>query len=216
MTSDAQKIALLEEFRHYLDEADLSAISDDGQPDLAALFTELAGLKSEVKTQARQFKNALDTLSSALVTVQADNQALAAELTAHSGQQQQQRVQLLRPLLLDMVDLYDRLSTGLGVLQHYRPVSSLFRHSKKQDVRFIGSFRQGQELSLKRFEQVLQHQRVYPIDCVGKPFDPHRMNTVEIGRNNTLANGIVLEELRKGFLFEDQVLRLAEVKVNKL
>jgi len=29
-------------------------------------------------------------------------------------------------------------------------------------------------------------------------------------------NGIVLEELRTGFMFEDQVLRLAEVKVNKL
>ena len=46
--------------------------------------------------------------------------------------------------------------------------------------------------------------------------DPHTMNAVEIDRDPKIDNGIVLEELRKGFLFEDQVLRIAEVKVNKL
>ena len=216
MTIDAQKIQLLEEFQHYLEHADLAQITGDEEPDLMTLFSELAGLKSEVKAEARQFKNTLDTLTDALTTVQRDNQAMAAELVAYSERLKHQRREVLRPMLLDIVDLYDRLNTGLGVLQHYRPVNSLFNHSKKQDVRFINSFRKGQELTHKRFEQLLQRHRVYPIDCLGKILDPRTMNTVEIGRNNKLDNGIVLEELRKGFLFEDQVLRLAEVKVNKL
>jgi len=216
MTTDAQKNLLLEEFQHYLEHADLNPITGDEQPDLATLFGELAGLKNEVKTEARQFKNTLDTLSDALATVQRDNQAMAAELATYTERLQRHRHEVLRPILLDIVDLYDRLSAGLDVLQHYRPVSSLFKHSKQQDVRFITSFRQGQELTLKRFEQLLQRHRVYPIACIGKMLDPRTMNTVEIGRNTTLDNGIVLEELRKGFLFEDQVLRLAEVKVNKL
>jgi len=216
MTTDAQKNLLLEEFQHYLEHADLNPITGDEQPDLATLFGELAGLKNEVKTEARQFKNTLDTLSDALATVQRDNQAMAAELATYTERLQRHRHEVLRPILLDIVDLYDRLSAGLDVLQHYRPVSSLFKHSKQQDVRFITSFHQGQELTLKRFEQLLQRHRVYPIACIGKMLDPRTMNTVEIGRNTTLDNGIVLEELRKGFLFEDQVLRLAEVKVNKL
>jgi len=41
------------------------------------------------------------------------------------------------------------------------------------------------------------------------------MTAVEIAHDAKLDNGIVIEELRKGFLFGDQVLRLAEVKVNK-
>jgi len=216
MTTDAQKDRLLEEFQHYLEHADLAQITAGEQPDLATLFGELAGLKGEVKAEARQFKNTLDTLSDALAIVQRDNQALAAELATYTERLQHHRHEVLRSILLDSVDLYDRLGAGLDVLQHYRPVSSLFKHSKQQDVRFISSFRQGQELTLKRFEQLLQRHRVYPIACVGKMLDPRTMNTVEIGCNTQFDNGIVLEELRKGFLFEDQVLRLAEVKVNKL
>lgn len=71
-------------------------------------------------------------------------------------------------------------------------------------------------MTLKRFEQLLQRHQVYAIDCVGKPLDPRTMSAVEISQDPKLDNGIVIEELRKGFLFENNVLRLAEVKVNKL
>ena len=83
-------------------------------------------------------------------------------------------------------------------------------------MRFIESFGKGQEITLKRFEQWLQRQFVHPINCIGQLFDAHTMTTLEIGHDPQLENGIVLEELRKGFLFDDQILRLAEVKVNKL
>lgn len=216
MISESQKENLLHEIAAYLDNFELISHSTDEKPDLASLFAELAGLKSEVKIEARQFKTALDTLSDALNCVGNANQALTSELDAYAVRLQQHRLEILRPLLLEMVDLYDRLSIGLDVLHHYHPVASLFKKSREQDVRFIMSFRQGQELSLKRFEQVLQKQRVYPITCLGKMLDPHTMNAVEIDRDPKIDNGIVLEELRKGFLFEDQVLRIAEVKVNKL
>jgi molecular chaperone GrpE len=42
------------------------------------------------------------------------------------------------------------------------------------------------------------------------------MSAVEICQDPKLDNGMVVEELRKGFIFEENVLRLAEVKVNKL
>ena len=70
-------------------------------------------------------------------------------------------------------------------------------------------------MTLKRFEQLLQRHNVQAIDCIGKLLDPCTMSAVEIDRNPKLENGIVIEELRKGFLFEGNVLRLAEVKVNK-
>ena len=71
-------------------------------------------------------------------------------------------------------------------------------------------------MTLKRFDQLLQRHNVQAIDCIGKLLDPSTMSAVEIDRNPKLENGIVIEELRKGFLFEGNVLRLAEVKVNKL
>ncbi|MFA5921740.1 MAG: nucleotide exchange factor GrpE [Methylococcaceae bacterium] len=213
--SDTQKNRLLEEFQSYLEQADLAHTLSAEQPDLTMLLSEMAGLKSEVKAESRHFKTTLDTLSNALTTLQTDNKALADELSAHNERLQQMRSETLRIVLLDIVDIYDRLIVGFGVLQNYHPVSSLFSHSKKQDVRFINSFKKGQSMTLRRFEQLLQRYNVYAIDCVGKLLDPHTMSAVEITQDPKLANGIVIEELRKGFLFEENVLRLAEVKVNK-
>jgi molecular chaperone GrpE len=214
--SDTQKNRLLEEFEAYLEQTDLAHTLSAEQPDLSTLLSEMAVLRSEVKAESRHFKTTLDTLSDALTTVQTANQALAVELSAHSEQLQQMRSETLRMLLLDIVDIYDRLTGGFGVLQNYQPVSSLFNHSKKQDIRFIKSFKDGQSITLKRFEQLLQRHNVSPIDCIGKLLDPRTMSAVEIDHDPKLDNGIVIDELRKGFLFENHVLRLAEVKVNKL
>jgi molecular chaperone GrpE len=199
-----------------LEQTDFAHLTAIDQPDLTALFSDLAGLKSEIKAESRQFKATLDTLSEALATLKADNQALKEELSAAAERIRQQQLDVQRAILLDIIDIYDRLGEAYRTLQSYRPIDSLFNHSKKEDVRFIESFGKGQEITLKRFEQWLQRRRVYPIDCLGKPFDARTMNTLEIGHDPQLENGIVLEELRKGFLFEEQILRLAEVKVNKL
>jgi len=214
--SDTQKNRLLEEFQTYLEQTDLAHTLSAEQPDLSTLLGEMAGLKSEVKAEARHFKATLDTLSDALTALQTDNKALADELGTHGERLQSARSETLRAVLLELVDIYDRLTVGFGVLLSYNPVSSLFSHSAKQDVRFIESFKEGQAMTLKRFEQLLQRHQVYAIDCVGKLLDPRTMSAVEIDHNPKLDNGMVIEELRKGFLFEDQVLRLAEVKVNKL
>jgi molecular chaperone GrpE len=215
--SDAQKNRILEEFQHYLEQADLAPpITVTEQPDLCTLLSELAGLKTEVKAESRQFKNTLDTLAGALSTLQTGNKALSEDLAGYPARLQQQRSEVLRAVLLDIVDIHDRLGAGLTVLNNYSPVDALFKHSQKQDVRFVESFKEGQAMLLKRFDQLLQRYRISPIECIGKPLDPRAMNAVETGRDATLGNGIVIEELRKGYLFEDQVLRLAEVKVNKL
>ena len=213
--SDTQKNRLLEEFQAYLEQTDLAHILSAEQPDLSTLLGEMAGLKSEVKAESRHFKTTLDALSNSLTTLQTDNKALADELALHGERLQQMRNETLHAVMLEAVDIYDRLTAGFEVLQNYQPVSSLFSHSKKQDIRFIKSFKEGQSMTLKRFDQLLQRHNVQAIDCIGKLLDPCTMSAVEIDRNPKLENGIVIEELRKGFLFEGNVLRLAEVKVNK-
>ena len=215
MSTETQKSNLLDDFQKYLEQHKLDSFTPDEQPDLNTLFSEMTGLKAEVKAESRQFKNTLDTLSSALNTVQEDNQILSTELAGYGERLQQQQDEIMRTMLLDMVDIYDRLSTGLAVLQNYRPVESVFKKSRKKDVHFIKRFIEGQGMTVKRFEQILQSYHVQVVDCVGKLLDPVTMTAVRTGQDPTFENGLVLQELRKGFLFQDQVLRLAEVKVNK-
>jgi len=215
MTTEAQKIELLEQFQKHLQQSSLDLSPVAQQPDLFSLLSELASLKSEVKAESRQFKNTLDTLSSALTTVQEDKAHLSKELSLTRKSLEQQQDKVMRTLLLEFIDIYDSLLSASNVLQNYQPVSTLFKSSRKKDIAFIKRFEEGQLMSLKRFTQLLQRYQVRPIECVGKLLDPTKMHAVETMSNHDLDNGVVVDELRTGFLYKDQVLRLAEVKVNK-
>jgi molecular chaperone GrpE len=216
MTTEVQKNELLEDFQAYLQQSQPELFASVEQPDLHTLLAEITGLKTEVKAESRQFKNTLDTLGSALDTVQEDNKVLANELAASAERFKELQSERLRTMLLEMVDLYDRLHIGVEVLQNYRPVNALFKHSRQKDVRFIERFRQGQEMTTRRFEQLLQRYQVSTVNCIDQLLNPETMTAVATGENSKLANGMVLEELRTGFLYQGQVLRLAEVKVNKI
>ncbi|MCK5190606.1 MAG: nucleotide exchange factor GrpE [Methylococcales bacterium] len=216
MTTDAEKSELLEDFQKYLDQSDLESIATNAQPDLKTLLSELTGLKTEVKVETRQFKNTLDTLSSALTTVQEDNKSLSAERAENLQRLEKQHAETIRIMLLDFIDIYDRLAIGGEMLQNYQPVESLFKSSRKKDIHFIKRFAQGQVMTVKRLDQLLQRYQVSPIECVGELFDPVTMRAVETSCLPKLENGMVLEELRKGFIYQGQVLRLAEVRVNKI
>ena len=216
MTTDVEKNELLEDFQKYLDQSDLESIATNAQPDLKTLLSELTGLKTEVKVETRQFKNTLDTLSTALTSVQEDNKSLSAERAENLQRLEKQHAETMRTMLLDFIDIYDRLAIGGDILQNYRPVKSLFKNSRKKDIHFIKRFAQGQVMTVKRLDQLLQRYQVSPIDCVGELLDPVTMRAVETSCFPKLENGMVLEELRKGFMYQGQVLRLAEVRVNKI
>ncbi len=216
MSTDSEKKELLDEFQQYLEATQPLQELAYSAPDLHSLLAELTALKGEVKAEARQFKKTLDSLSTALATVEADNQILATELAASAERFEQQKMEMQRSMLLEMIDIYDRLSLGGELLRNYQPVKSFFKKSRKKDVRFIKRFAEGQLMAIKRFEQVLENYQVRAMACVGELLDPRTMTAVATAQDKHFANGVVLEELRKGFLFQNQILRLAEVKVNKI
>ncbi|MGR9054104.1 MAG: nucleotide exchange factor GrpE [Gammaproteobacteria bacterium] len=216
MTLDERKNELLDEFREYLEHSRLEQAAEQETVDLATLLAEMASLRTEVKAESRQFKTTLETLSTALGAVQEDNKTLAAELASKLELQQQREQEILRAVLLDIVDLYDRLRHSFDVMERYRPVEALFKRSHDKDVRFIASLKEGQTITLRRFDQLLQNYQIRPMECVGRLLDPVTMSAVETAQDPNVDNGVVIEELRTGFLFRDQVLRLAEVKVNKV
>jgi len=53
------------------------------------------------------------------------------------------------------------------------------------------------------------------MQLVGLPFDPRRARVVATQAGSSAADGTVLEEVRTGFLWDDQVLRTADVIVSK-
>ncbi len=187
---DNKKAELLTEFETYLHQT-VDDIEDTNTIDLFALFTELAALRNEVKLESRQVKKALDVFK-----------------------QNNQDRQLMRHLLLDLLEVYDRLYAGMLSLNNYKP--SFFSLFCKREIRLIVSIKEGQAMTLRRFEQELAKYKVFPIEVLNKTLDPHLMRAVEVDKQVKIDNAIVTGELRKGFMWENEILRLAEVKVNKI
>ena len=66
----------------------------------------------------------------------------------------------------------------------------------------------------KHFIRALEKQGLKEIDCMGKMFDPELEECLAKENNKEKEDGIVLEEIQKGYLLNEKVLRTAKVKVN--
>jgi len=211
-----QKAALLEAFGTYLDKLDEQAPEPATENDLFSLFSELAALRIEAKTGSRQVNAALEQCREAFGLLGQAQGQLERGLEQSRQDLSAARRAALKPLLLELLDLHDRLAVGQAALERYRPLKGWFRiKSRKQDVQFINSIQQGQAMTLRRLEETLSRHNVRPLETLGKAADPHTMSVVDLDHRPDLENGVVTAELRKGFLWGGETLRLAEVKANK-
>jgi len=71
----------------------------------------------------------------------------------------------------------------------------------------------GVEMVLKKLYETLGHEGLAQIEAVGKPFDPTKHEAVQKVLTREHADGIIIEEVRKGFVLRDKVIRPSMVKV---
>jgi molecular chaperone GrpE len=74
---------------------------------------------------------------------------------------------------------------------------------------------EGVQMTLRRLRKVLEQEGVTPIKSVNGPFDPSKHNAVAAEEQEGLENCVVIEELRKGYLMKEKVIRPSMVKVAK-
>ena len=65
----------------------------------------------------------------------------------------------------------------------------------------------------KRLTDLLQTQGVVPYTSAGQPFDPALHEAIDVINTDQATPGVVLNELRPGYLWGDEVLRPARVRV---
>ena len=77
----------------------------------------------------------------------------------------------------------------------------------------LTSNQQGVELIRRSLLQVLRQRRVVPIAAQGKPFDSQTMYAVDRESRTDVTENTVIQEVVRGYLWGDRVLREAEVIV---
>ena len=71
----------------------------------------------------------------------------------------------------------------------------------------------GVEMIYKQIIGLLEKMHVTPIEAVGKEFDPNLHNAIMHIDDEAFGENIVAEELQKGYLYKEKVIRHSLVKV---
>jgi molecular chaperone GrpE len=75
------------------------------------------------------------------------------------------------------------------------------------------SFAQGMQMIYKQLMTSLTDAGVTPIEAVGQEFDPEFHNAVMHVEDEAFGENEVVEELQKGYMYRDTVIRHSMVKV---
>ena len=79
----------------------------------------------------------------------------------------------------------------------------------------LDSIREGSELTMSMFVQVLEKNGLEQIDPLGEKFDPERHQAISMTEADNAASNTVIEVMQKGFSLNDRLVRPAMVVVAK-
>ena len=111
-------------------------------------------------------------------------------------------------------DFY-RHATG-ALVAKLLPVIDNFERALATDPRSEGeaAVHQGIALIHRQLMEELKREGLTPLDSVGEPFDPSRHEAVATDSTSGLPPNTVVEEIQRGYFFQDRLLRPAAVKVS--
>ena len=72
---------------------------------------------------------------------------------------------------------------------------------------------QGVKLLYDKFRKLLFDEGLMPIKTIGEKFDPYKHEVIK-KESSEKEEGIIIEEIQKGYMFTDRVLRTSKVKIS--
>jgi molecular chaperone GrpE len=215
---EAEKERLLGQFRDYLDAMEElpETPSDPGsaEADLYSVFVELAAVRNEVRTESRLVKEALDQFRGVFDTLRSSQVTLEQALQRAQAEARERGQALLRPLLLDLLELRDRLDAALQQ-PAAPPQRRWFGHWRQPQRVAAEPWREGVGITARRLDRILSERRISRLGLVGQRFDPRVARAIGTRQDERFGPGIVVDEVRAGYLWDDELLRTAEVIVSK-
>jgi len=112
----------------------------------------------------------------------------------------------------DRRDVSERAVAGL--IEELLPIVDDFERALEADTA-DSAYREGVAIIHRQLADLLQRRGVRPIDAVGAMFDPRLHQAVTYESVPGHEDGEVVEELRRGYLLGDRLLRPSMVKVAK-
>jgi molecular chaperone GrpE len=93
-------------------------------------------------------------------------------------------------------------------------MDNLERAISYQDTMNREGLQQGMRMVQWQLSEILRSEGLTPVPALGQPFDPHIHEAVETVEAPDQPEGMVVEEVQKGYMMGEEMLRPARVKVS--
>jgi molecular chaperone GrpE len=183
--------------------------------DAYSLWSAMTALTQEIKLQGRSFKEL-----SATIEAQPARMAEREREEIRRVTERRHRKETLETL----IDLRDRLERGRESVRESETelakaaqrgwLDRLFRRPASDPAAdAFSALKKGYEMGIERLDQTLAEFHAREIACEGQQFDPRRMNAVDREETNAVADGTVTAVYRRGYEWNGEVFRPAQVRV---
>ena len=175
--------------RHWLNEdADLDALDARAAPKARSYIEELEQRVADMERRAQEYR----------AEARAETEAACRRLEREAEQQLDvERARLAEPFL-EVLDNFERLlEAGL----------------QSEDNPAFRQLVEGAQLVLRQLAKRLGELGIQPVPTENAPFDPKTMEALSTAPVEPEREGLVLQELRRGYLLGERVIRPAGVQV---
>jgi molecular chaperone GrpE len=104
-----------------------------------------------------------------------------------------------KQLIEQLLPVYDNFDRALQTSKDNQDFEALFK---------------GVDMIYRQFSQILDQEGLKPLEVVGKPFNPEIHQAIMQVESDEYEEGIVVEEVQRGYMLKDKVIRPAMVKVS--
>lgn len=158
-----------------------------GEPDVEALKAELEVLRREVAAKDDYHDKSL---------------RMQAELDNARKRMAKERQDFIRfaneGLIIELLGILDDFERGVKAAE------------QKKD---FGLLHQGVDIISRQLGRLLEDKGLKRIEALGKKFNPHEHEAIEVVKDDNLEDETVVEELQQGYILNDRIIRPAKVKV---
>ena len=170
--------------------------------------------KKEIKKEKPKKKSDKEVIAELTETLQ----RLQAEFENYKKQVDKEKQEFVKYAKADLVNkllpLLDTFEIALKStkIKDFRDTEypKDFRVNTKVKEKFV----KGIEMVFAQLFSTLEAEGLKPIDAIGKKFDPY-LHEVMLKQKSDKEEGIILEELQKGYMLNDKVLRHTKIKVSE-
>lgn len=186
------------------DQARNSEVQDEDLPDTGPEAE--SGLAQEAPTEVEQLKKEVAEARAEAAETYDRLLRLSAEFENYKKRMQRQtedhRKYANESIIKDLLSVVDNLE---------RAVNASRQSSSEADVCML----EGLEMTLNEIRKVLQKYHVEPVEAVGQPFDPTYHEAVMQQPSEEHPDNTVIQEMQKGYMLHDRLIRPAMVVVAK-